>query len=172
MPPEPKAQLVGRIVAEVAAHGLADRSLRDLAEAVGTSHRMLLYHFGSRAGLVTAIVEAVEASQRAMLVELAGQVSDGPELVRALWAQVSSEPLRPFVRLFFECVALTGGEGLTDPWIDLSTEIAERLGIATSEEDLRVGVAVTRGLLIDVLAMGDAEPATRALERFIAMWEA
>ena len=172
MPPEPKAQLVERIMAEVAAHGLADRSLRDLAEAVGTSHRMLLYHFGSRAGLVAAIVEAVEASQRAMLSELAGQVSDVPELIRALWAQVSSEPLRPFVRLFFECVALTGGEGLTDPWIDLSTEIAERLGIATSEEDLRLGVAVTRGLLIDVLAMGDADAATRALERFIAMWDA
>lgn len=171
MPSEPKAQLIELIVAEVAANGLADRSLRDLAEAVGSSHRMLLYHFGSRAGLVAAIVEAVESAQRAMLVELAGQVSDGPELVRALWAQVSSEPLRPFVRLFFECVAVTGGAGLTDPWIELSTEIADRLSLDTSEEDVRVGVAVTRGLLIDVLATGDAEPATRALERFIEMWD-
>lgn len=171
MPSEPKAQLIDLIVAEVAANGLADRSLRDLAEAVGSSHRMLLYHFGSRAGLVAAIVEAVESAQRAMLVELAGQVSDGPELVRALWAQVSSEPLRPFVRLFFECVAVTGGAGLTDPWIDPSTEIAERLSLNSSEEDVRVGVAVTRGLLIDVLATGDAAPATRALERFIEMWD-
>ncbi len=171
MPSEPKAQLIELIVAEVAANGLADRSLRDLAEAVGSSHRMLLYHFGSRAGLVAAIVEAVESAQRAMLVELAGQVSDGPELVRALWVQVSSEPLRPFVRLFFECVAVTGGAGLTDPWIDLSAEIAKRLGLDTSEEDVRVGVAVTRGLLIDVLATGDAAPATRALERFIEMWD-
>ena len=32
--------------------GIADLSLRELAAAIGTSHRMLLYHFGSREGLL------------------------------------------------------------------------------------------------------------------------
>ena len=170
MADDARSLLLERIVAEVAANGLADRSLRELAEAVGSSHRMLLYHFGSRGGLVGAVVESVEAAQRDLLTELAGDVDGAAALVRALWARVSSREMRPFVRLFFECVAVTGGEGLTDPWLELSAEIAERLGIHTDEEELRLGVAVTRGLLIDVLAADDPAPATRSLERFLEMW--
>ena len=52
-----RTRLLERIVADVGANGLGDRSLRDLAVAVGSSHRMLHYHFGSRAGVVTALVE-------------------------------------------------------------------------------------------------------------------
>ena len=62
-----RAELLDRVVADVAEHGLTDRSLRDIAAAVGTSHRMLLYHFGSRQGLVAAIVQSVEAAQRQLL---------------------------------------------------------------------------------------------------------
>lgn len=167
-----KAQLLDRIVAEVGANGLADRSLRDVAEAIGSSHRMLNYHFGSRAGLVAAIVEAVEAEQRALLAELSAEIDDPIELARALWVRTSASELRPFVRLFFECVALTGGEGLTDPWIARSLEVSDRLGLAADEDELRLGVAVTRGLLIDVLAADDATKATRAFERYLEMWSA
>lgn len=131
---------------------------------------MLHYHFGSRAGLVSAIVEHTEAAQRELLSELAAEATDAADLVRSLWHQVSSSEMRPFVRLFFECVAVTGGKGLTDPWIDLSIEVSSQLGITASEDDLRLGVAVTRGLLIDVLASGDAEPATRSVERYLELW--
>jgi AcrR family transcriptional regulator len=35
--------------------GIADLSLRQTAAAIGTSHRMLIYHFGSREGLLAAV---------------------------------------------------------------------------------------------------------------------
>lgn len=168
--PDGRTQLLERVVAEVAANGLADRSLRELAEAVGSSHRMLLYHFGSRAGLVAAVVESTEEAQRALLTELAREIDDPAELVRALWGRVSAPEMQTFVRLFFECVGLTGGEGLTDPWLDVSAKVGGQIGVDMDEDELRLGVAVTRGLLIDVLATGDAGPATRALERYLAMW--
>jgi AcrR family transcriptional regulator len=44
--------------------GIADLSLRQLAAAIGTSHRMLLYHFGSREGLLAAVTRAVEEQQQ------------------------------------------------------------------------------------------------------------
>lgn len=168
---EARTALLDRVMEEVAANGLADRSLRELAQAAGTSHRMLLYHFGSRAGLVAAIVERVESAQRDALAEMSTRAADPADLIRMLWSQVSSPELRPFVRLFFECVAASGGEGLTDPWLDVGPGIATSIGADTDEDLLRLGVAVSRGLLIDVLATGDAKPATRSLERFIAMWE-
>ena len=50
-----------------------------------------------------------------------------------------------------------------------AADVVERLDLDFEVVDLRLGVAVTRGLLIDVLASGDAGPATEALERFVAM---
>jgi hypothetical protein len=76
----------------------------------------------------------------------------------------------PFVRLFFECVALTGGAGLTDPWLDIAGTVSERLGETHDADRIRLGVAVTRGLLIDVLADGSVQAATRSLEVFVDMW--
>lgn len=168
---EARAQLLQRILMEVSANGLAERSLRDLAAAIGSSHRMLHYHFGSRAGLIAAVVEAVEAGQRELLTELSREIRDPVELARALWVRTAAPEMLPFVRLFFECVGLTGGQGLTDPWLTLSVEIGERIGLEVDRDEFRLGVAVTRGLLIDVLASGgDATEATRSFERFMAMW--
>ena len=51
-------ELLDRVMAEVVAGGITDRSLREIATAVGSSHRMLLYHFGTRAELVQAYQDA------------------------------------------------------------------------------------------------------------------
>ena len=108
---------------------------------------------------------------RETLVEMARMHPEPGDLALALWRQVSAPELRPFVRLFFECVAITGGKGLTEPWLEVSSDVASTIGAETDDDDLRLGVALTRGLLIDVLASGDAAPATRALERFVEIWD-
>jgi AcrR family transcriptional regulator len=172
-----RSALLTRIVDDVAAHGLGARSLRELATSVGSSHRMVLYHFGSREGLVAAIVERVEQSQRDLLRELAADTDDAGELIMALWARVSAPELRPFVRLFFEAAAARGladatDDGLTAPWVDASSDAAELLGIEVDPAEIRLGVAVTRGLLLDVLASGEVEPATEALRLYVEQWRA
>lgn len=167
-----RAALLDKIVADVAANGLGDRSLRDLAAAVGTSHRVLLYHFGSRVGLVAAIVDAVEASQRAVLAELAAGITEPAELVLALWERVSSESLRPFVRLFFEAVASRVERvDRSGPWLDESEEVTASMGVSFDPVEIRLGIAVVRGLLVDVVTNGDVDAATRSLHRFLAMWQ-
>jgi AcrR family transcriptional regulator len=171
----PRHELLGRVIDEVSAHGLADRSLRELALAVGTSHRMLIYHFGSRDGLVAAVVAATEADQRDSFIQLAATATDPADLIRKLWAQVSAPELRSFVRLFFETVAASGRTGaaadLTGPWLDDSAPVSARFAIGFDPIEVRLGVAVVRGLLIDVLATDDTAAATESLERFLSFWE-
>src|SRR5215472_3530856 len=53
---EKRARLRARVLQYVLARGLEDLSLRPLAAALGTSARMLVYHFGSRERLVRAVV--------------------------------------------------------------------------------------------------------------------
>ena len=58
MPEETRREHFSRACTDhVLAEGLIGLSLRPLAKAVGTSDRMLIYHFGSRDGLVAAIID-------------------------------------------------------------------------------------------------------------------
>jgi len=170
--------LLARVVDDVAEHGIGDRSLRQLADSVGTSHRMLLYHFGSREGLVAAIVDEVEARQRASLADAVAAAPEGTspdDVVLGLWRQVSSEELRPFVRLFFEALSVVGrdpDDHLTAMWLDQSDDLAAVLGGPADPVDLRLGIAVVRGLLVDVIATGETEAATASLHRYLELWRA
>ena len=65
-----REQLLRAAVDYVAGHGISDLSLRQLGAALGTSHRMLVYHFGSKEGLLVAVVREVEQQQRAALADL------------------------------------------------------------------------------------------------------
>lgn len=174
---DPREELLGRIVVEVAAHGLADRSLRALASAIGSSHRMLLYHFGSRDGLVRAIVKAVEAGQREALRSVAAAGGSDVEIARATWRRVSEPATLPFVRLFFELVGQVpsvgdGSRDLTESWLDVAGELGGRQGSATDREEARIGVAVMRGLLLDLVTGADRADVEASMERFFAVWEA
>jgi AcrR family transcriptional regulator len=177
---DPREELLGRVIAHVASTGLADQSLRELAAGAGTSHRMLIYHFGSRAGLTAAIAASIEAQQRETLATLASDVPTASELQRRLWAQVSDPAVAPFVRLFFDVLglALAGRPGterflanLIEPWLEEATSAAEAVGMTARRDELRLGIAVSRGLLIDLLATGDIAGTTAAHERFIDLWE-
>jgi AcrR family transcriptional regulator len=165
--------LLDRILVDVAANGLGDRSLREIATAAGTSHRMLLYHFGSRAGLVHAIVESVEAGQRRLLADAAAATpsASSADLIRATWARVSDPAVRPFVRLFFELVghAETDRLDLTGTWLEEARSVVEARGQAFDPAGVHAGIAVTRGLLIDLVTGGDPDEATAALERFLEL---
>lgn len=175
-------QLLARVTVYAAENGIAGRSLREIAAGVGTSHRMLLYHFGSREGLMAAIVVGMEAGQRAAMAGLAEQAATrGTDPMRGLWEQLASPELRPYVRLFFEVfgLAVQGTPGATDmladltgPWIRDGLATAAAWGYEADATAVRLGVAVARGLLIDLLAGADAEEVSAAHALFAEMMEA
>lgn len=175
-----RQDLLDRVLVHVAERGIGELSLRQLAAAIGTSHRMLIYHFGSHEGLVTAVVAAVESQQRELMQQFAGSVATPTELIRAVWRQVADPDIRPFVRLFFEVLAAAmqqrpGTEGfldsLTTAWLAGGEQAAAQLGVQASPADLRLGVAVIRGLLIDVVATDSERDASLALDRFVDLWQ-
>ncbi len=93
MPEESRRDvLLAACTDHVLEEGLIGLSLRPLAKAVGTSDRMLIYHFGSRAGLVAAIID--EATARS--VDYLGNLA-APRTVRSgvlrLWQAYMEPPL-------------------------------------------------------------------------------
>jgi AcrR family transcriptional regulator len=170
----PRERLLAAAVEKAMNGGITDLSLRELAAAIGTSHRMLLYHFGSREGLLNAVSRAVEQAQRNAVSQQAITTD-----ARQLWDHFSDPKLWPAERLFFELYAHAllgrpGTEGFldnaTEPWVDLMAAAIEReagLDSASARAEARLGVAVTRGLLLDLLASGDRDAATQAFERYL-----
>lgn len=175
---EARERLLAATVAWVAANGFADLRLRTLAEAIGTSHRMLVYHFGSKEGLLAEVVSMVEARQRQVLETLSSAELAPRVALRAFWDDVASEERREHVRLFFELVAWAcsgrpGTEGLratlVEPWIEVVAAQGVKRGLSMPEARVqaRLGMAVTRGLLVDLLATGDRAGTDAAMEAFL-----
>ena len=156
------------------AAGIADLSLRQLAAAIGTSHRMLIYHFGSREGLLVAVTRAVEEREREAVLGSGADVADA----RHEWKRLSSPELWPQERLFFEIYsyALRGRpgtegflEGIVESWVGPIADalVASGSDRSTARADARLGVAVVRGLLLDLLATGERQEVDEAFERYL-----
>jgi AcrR family transcriptional regulator len=176
-----RQRLLEAAVEYAAQNGVGDISLRRLAEALGTSHRMLIYYFGSREGLLVEVVKMVEERQRQALAELDAAPDASPEDVdRAMWRRLADESLWPLERLFFELYgqALQGRphavpflDGIVEDWLGPGTEMALARGVQPDEAraEARLGLAIVRGLLLDLLATGDREGVDAAFERYLAV---
>lgn len=169
---ERRRQLLDALIDAFADGGIGDRSLREIAEAVGTSHRMLLHHFGSRDELLLTIVDEIERRQMSVLPDAATEPADA---MAAMWADVRRPELRPFERLFYECYArgAQGEEpfnrmlpGAVESWL---TEVDAKTGGSADPAFARLGLAVTRGLLLDLIATNDDDGVDAAAQAFVEL---
>ncbi len=181
--PSPRQRLLDAAIEYVAEHGLGEVTLRGLASAIGTSHRMLIHHFGSKEGLWVEIVQEVERRQRELLAEIAPD--PGQPVAAAMWAwwkHISDPALWPNERLFFEVYgqALQGRahttemlDAIVDSWLDPIAELSIARGTPRdiARAHARLGIAVTRGLLLDLLATGDVAAVDAAMRAFVDLYK-
>jgi AcrR family transcriptional regulator len=176
-----RAQLLERVVDDLAVNGLVDFSLRRAARAAGTTHKVLLYHFDGADDLLAEAV--LQLRERRITRSLtAAMRAPGPQTlaarVREIWATLSSEESR----------ALDQAIGLTmfDParYARLGATASERyvpglMSICPSgwsdQRKLEVAemiMAVLRGFIVEWLTSGSTAAVeagfaalARALER-------
>ena len=174
-----RERLLAAAIEHVSQHGVGEISLRAMAAALGTSHRMLIYHFGSREGLLIEVIRTVEEQQRMALATILEDADMPPaEIMRRMWARVADPALWPNERLFFEVYAqaLQGSphalpllDGIVDAWVEpLAALVAPDRAKDEARAEARLGVAVVRGLLLDLLATGDRDAVDAAMERYIS----
>lgn len=175
----PREALLAKVIVWFTEHGIGDSSLRTLASGVGTSHRMLIYHFGSREELLGAVVEAVERSEQAALLELVGSELPPFEAGMAFWARVADRA-EVFAPLFFELSthamraephAQSLREWLRTGWVDAITAAYVNAGVPESRAATLAlqSLAMARGLLFEVAVTGDRAAADAAMSAWSAM---
>lgn len=167
-----KRALVERAVDYVCENGLADLSLRPLAEAIGTSPSLLLYHFGSKDGLLMAVLKAGRVRQHAMMQSVETTGLSDRQAARRLWHAWSSETWQPLTRLFFEVFALALQAPqkfpgfLDDAVSDWLRALEPGKQTTASRAETTLLIATFRGLLLDLLATGDRARVNRAAQMF------
>jgi len=169
----------------VLSHGLADMSLRPLAKAVHSSPRVLLFIFGSKDGLVRALLERARGEELAA-VEAFRRDPGATDLVTSaarVWSWLSAPAHGDLLKLWVEAYARSlvdpsgpwGGfaAATVEDWLDLLASLPPRGRSAADDRDDRTAVlALLRGALLDLLATGDVDRTTRAVGSALRRWAA
>ncbi|EWT00071.1 TetR family transcriptional regulator [Intrasporangium oryzae NRRL B-24470] len=97
--------LAGAATDYVLEHGLIDLSLRPLAAAIGTSDRMLLYHFADKDDLVATVLRT-STDRSVAEIRALPRSPDVRTAVLDLWAASTTGQLDRCQRLYVEAAAL------------------------------------------------------------------
>ncbi|MCH8620749.1 TetR/AcrR family transcriptional regulator [Undibacterium sp. TS12] len=156
-------------------YGLAELSLRPLAEKIGSSARLLIYHFESKEKLITVVMEEVRSRVQQSVVKMM-QTAQGGASMETFWCWITDKNNIRYVRLLFEVQVLAMqnpavyAQYLSDTsssWLAVLEhgipESADRRIIAT------LCSAVIDGLVLEYMSTGDFDRTTSALKFFVSL---
>lgn len=179
---ERKAELLAAILDYLMDKTLAELTFRSLAEGLGMSAYVLVYHFGSRDQLINEIVVSIESRLDRM------RNSDVRDIDRAAWRDflldswqwTMAQRNRHLTRLEFEATAQdivaaeprgTSQEHFrmlhhkTRDWL-----MVQGIPEEFADTDARLFTSTFYGLQFDFVVMNEPEAATKAFELMLAVF--
>jgi AcrR family transcriptional regulator len=173
-----KEELRKAILKYLLQHGVAKLSLRPLAAKLGTSPRMLIFHFKSKEGLLQDVLGELHSWLIESFARVAStdsvQSDDAP--LRRFWQWASSDRNVPYLRLLYEVqiVALQNpaeyGRYLKKTSADWQAITLRFLSKSIHNRSMAtLCIAVFDGLFLELMSTGDRARLTRALNEFISM---
>jgi AcrR family transcriptional regulator len=155
-------------------HGLADLSLRPLAAAIGSSPRVLLFLFGSKAGLERALLARAREDELELLAR--PRAADDLETAALeLWGWLAAPEHRTLLTLWLEAYtrSLVEPDGpwagfaraTVEDWLEVlaRAQPAGERRTAAGRARRTLVLAILRGALLDLLATGDVRRTTSAV---------
>jgi AcrR family transcriptional regulator len=170
----PADRLLEKTLDHILGAGDPTESLRSIAEAIGTSHRMLQYHFGSKERLLAGVffkyqqrlavtngVPLLDPTSRAHYVRMSWDIYREPDnfVMLELLLMITN----PAAGALNDLSLMTSISG---PWSETLVELglAEGLSRERAESEARLVRNAWRGLHADLYGTGDTVAADAALE--------
>jgi AcrR family transcriptional regulator len=140
---------------------------------------MLVYHFGSKEGLIAEAMDEIRSRQRKLAerwIARHPKASTG-DLLQFVWSWISAPEHEPYLRFFLEVLGRGVRKGehfgefsraTFEDWVDWAERRAVRAGRAAEAARARaiLTVATVRGLAFYYLATKDRRGARAALRAF------
>jgi AcrR family transcriptional regulator len=176
---EMKRELLDQVVAYLAENGLGDMSLRPMAAALGTSPNRLVHHFGSKQELLAAALARATRIQEDVRDEWLRRQPDMSQAnqLRRWWKWLNESPRNlALTRLGLEAATLEAARtGITGEvraeqigvWREHIEQQLLREGVPRSSVVIEASLlkGMFTGLVVDLMATGDKQRLTRALEQ-------
>src|SRR5262245_48353337 len=157
-------------------HGIANASLRPMAAALGTSARILMFHFKSKEGLLQEVLEELQLRLQASFVAMAGSGRRGVPPMKRFWLWATRAENYPYLRLLYEAqIVAIQNTAVYGRYLKKSSADWQGSGLQAMSEPYRSGpratlcIAVFHGLMLELMSTGNRRGTTRALDRFIAI---
>ena len=176
-----RTRLRDQAVGYVMAHGLGDLALRPLAKALKTNARMLIYHFGSREGLMREILAGLrerESAQVGRWMKSSRKPRTMPEFLRWYWRRISAPQARSAVNLVFELYALAlrnprDYPGVLEEPLAFWPKLVRAMGIQSEVDEVEATLllAALRGLLLDLCATSDRRRTGAGMDLLARLFE-
>ena len=161
--------------------GLTDLSLRPLAQAVGSSPRVLLFLFGSKDGLIRALLSRAREDERTLIENLReARAASLPAVASRIWEWLAAPEHRGLLVLWTESYARSlvtpsgtwGGFAtvtVTD-WLELLADAQppDQRTTPAGEAQRTLVLATLRGALLDLLATGNRRRTSAAVQLAIS----
>jgi AcrR family transcriptional regulator len=172
-----KEILTDELVAYLLEHGLSDLSLRPLADALGTSARLLIYHFESKEGLLTEVLDTMQTRLRmsfgGMIERRAGQLG---RPLKLFWDWAIADENYPYLKLLYELqiLAVQNPAAYGQYLQRNASNWSELIAMALPEAERTPAMvtllgAVFDGLFLELMSTGDRKRTTQAVQQFIQL---
>jgi AcrR family transcriptional regulator len=172
-----KQELLDRLLAYLLRRGPVGLSLRPMAAEVGTSARLLIFHFGSREKLLREVLGELQRRFQASFAALRAHPHGRGPLLKSLWAWALEKENFDRLRLLYAIHILAVQEPrlygrslrrTSRTWLELVQEALPRT--RRNRAFATLVTAVFDGLFLEVMTTGDRRRTTAALEAFLRLF--
>jgi AcrR family transcriptional regulator len=158
--------MLTKVVAHFRSRGSVDISLRHLAAAIGTSHRMLQYYFGTRENLLSIVM--MQLSKEYIEHFSGNRPTTRVETIEAVWTRFLDPSNRLQTQILFALSAAVAERpdlevpGLSADFDNFAAALgafglAEGLEPAVADREARAIVSSLLGLYLDFFVLRDME---------------
>lgn len=172
-----KDQLLSAATDYFLEHGIAGVSLRPLGTAIGSSARLLIFHFKSKEALIAEALQELDRRLQASFHSMleGHRPEHGVSLYEELWLWATQPKNLRCLRLAYEVQVLANRDGtlskhlqrMTTSWMKVVLE-----SLPPDQRDPAIRTLYTSffdGLVLDLLSTGERKRTTQALRRFVAL---
>jgi AcrR family transcriptional regulator len=173
-----KTELRDAALAYLLEHGVANVSLRPMAAQLGTSARMLMFHFKSKDGLLQEVLQEMHSRLQSSFSRMSSNKINARRVapLKRFWQWATRKENLPLLRLLYEVhiVALKNPveyrRYLKKVSLDWQAIVFQALSESVRSEAMStLCIAVFDGLLLEMINTGDRPRLTRALDHFVSM---
>jgi AcrR family transcriptional regulator len=175
---ERREELLDAAIDWLATNGVADMSLRPLASAIGSSPRLLIFHFKSKDSLLEAVMSELQRRLQESFTKMVAGLPPPPREspMKTFWRWATNKANLPHLRILYEAHFISlQNPGAFKDYLEKTpmawTEIIE----GSLPESIRSKAmatlcgAVFDGLIIEYIRSGDLRRTTQSLDLFIEM---